>query len=367
MDYIQKLTFLWGKEIVATSRKIHEISDVSIILQIMPKSHYLNHHRPLENFQICFRQGDCTKVILNDELFLSFSSNEGTLSLYSAEITSGNSSLDGQFLYQHRQSLCELGVFRRNTSGGSVVSLNVFRNVLAFAVVKNGVFLVTVEEDIEIWNAEMSKCLMKSKLLEAIKCCEPVSDYSVACVGKTKVSFFDSRTLQLLSTTSLSENQDVLTCNSKYDVVVRDFSFECNKCFIMKDDKIIHSLNDTMCIELARFSPDASKLVLYFNSRANEHYSFLEISKEKVKEACRVQLHAESRRLYFLDNNYFITVAVNNNDYWLFLTCFRTKKNVPFFRLSGRVTSMFFNRECQILIVNYYQNTFEEFHLQLPK
>ena len=70
MDYIQKLTFLWGKEIVATSRKIHEISDVSIILQIMPKSHYLNHHRPLENFQICFRQGDCTKVILNDELFL---------------------------------------------------------------------------------------------------------------------------------------------------------------------------------------------------------------------------------------------------------------------------------------------------------
>ena len=162
-------------------------------------------------------------VILSDMLHLHITAPDNhavtSLTLMRSRLTVCNISSDGRYLYQHCQSFRMLSVLKRDDTSWIFMNREV-EKVIAFAVVKNGVCVVTAQGMIEVWNIEMSERLMSCQLLKAIKCCEPVSDYLIACIGKTEVNFIDSRNLQVVSTTSLSESHLVLACSSKCDVLV---------------------------------------------------------------------------------------------------------------------------------------------------
>ena len=328
--------------------------------QIMPQSVYLDLSRL---FSINSPSIDNTYKIVHEKLEVILYSHN--LELHSTSITLGNISFDGKFIYQHFQSSHKLSNFQNDSI--SLIS-NVVPNVFAFAVVKNGVFLVTVEENMEIWNVEMSKCLMKSKLVEAIKSCESVSDFLVACVGKTKVSFIDSRTLQVISTTTLSENQEVLACSSKHHVAVKNL--QDGVFFVMRDNKNVHSLKNAESIELARFSPNAKVVVIFCNDK--EMLSFYELSRS-FRKIIDFNTDGQTKTMCFLDDENLISIVsrvqnfkgLSRKDDMQFI-CQPTGERV-FIGHSWRITSVFYRHEVQTLIINSYNGMFKKYHLHWPQ
>ena len=347
--------------IFPSSTKAHKIADLSITSQVMTT---FDHFRYLLFNNSRFP----SHVIFLHSLLQIAISRDFSIKLLDNKLTCGNISFDGQYFYQHDQSLRELRVLRRDATGWIFLN-RVLHNVIAFAVVKNGVFVVTVQGIIETWNIETSERVMSSQLLKAIECCELVSDYLIACVGKTKISFIDSRDLQEVSVTSVSENQRVMACSSKYDVLVNDF--ENGECFIMRDDKRTHSLYNTSTIKIARFCPNANKLVLY--SKGFENYRCYEISENSlrlVNWVFPILSVREYEILYFLDDEYFITISSESltcAEIMLSLNCAHSGKVLTCFELGDYPTSVFYCRETQILIVNYTSNAFKEFRVHWPR
>lgn len=251
-------------------------------------------------------------------------------------------------------------------------------NVFAFAVLKNGVFLVTVEENIEMWNVEMSKVLvtvdgkkpLRRKLDEVIKCCESVSDFLVACVGITKVSFIDSRTLQVMSTTTLSEDQEVLACSSNHDVAVKNLQEDVLS--IMRGNTTVHSFNDAEYIELARFSPNAIKVVFYINCYTEEMLSFYELSGS-FRKICDFDTDGQTKTMCFLDDEnlismvsrvqYFGRMCRSDNMQLIYLPT----EESAFIRLETQATSLFYSHEVRTLIINFYNGMFKKCHLHWPQ
>ena len=333
------------------STKTNKIDDISITSQVTGNLEYFRHIL-FNNFM------RTNQIFLNHMLQISISPNH-TLKLLDNKLSSGNISFDGQYFYQHFQFLRELRVLKRNFMGWNFVNGKIRHNMIAFAVVKNGVFVLTVQGIIEIWNFELSERVMARQLLNAIECCESVSDYLIAFVGKTEVSFIDSRNLQVLSTTSVSENQRVLACSSKCHVLVVK---ENNQCFIMKNDKRTHSLYNTGTIKLARFFPSGSKLLLFSNDLQKYHcYDISENSltlvwKLRFPDVMGIEI------LYFLKDEYFIAIFTAIQPV-LSLTCANSGKILTCFDIIDHPTSVFYCRETQILIVNYRSGWFDEFRV----
>ena len=356
--------------IFPASTKRRQSLEATITSQIMPQSVYLDLLRLLS---INASNIDWGCKIVHEKLEVILYSNN--LELQSTNIVPGNISFDGKFFYQHFQSSRKLS--KRNTSDLTSLISNDHENVLAFAVLKNGIFLVTVEENIEMWNVEMSKVLMtidgkkplRRKLDEAIKCCESVSDFLVACVGKTKVSFIDSRTLQVMSTTALSENQEVLACSSKHDVAVKNL--QEGVLSIIRDNTTVHSLNNAEYIELARFSPHATKIVIFRNNE-EDMLSFYELSGSFLK-ICDFDSDGRTKTICFLDDENLISIVsrvanfqslIRSDD--MQLICLRTKENA-LITLGRQATSVFYSHEVQTLIINYYNGMFGKYHLHWPQ
>ena len=288
-------------------------------------------------------------IFLNDNLQIVIF-NDHTLEIQDNKLTSGNISFDGQYFYQHYQFLRELRVLKRDANGWNLVNRKIRHNVIALAVVKNGVFVVTLQGIIEIWNFEMSKRLISSQVLNAIECCESVSDYLIACVGKTEVSFIDSRNLQVVSSTSMSENQRVLACSSQYHVLV--VNENTHECLIMTEDKRTHSVYNAGTVKIARFSPNGGKLVLCSDDL--QKYHCYEISGNSLRPVCELPM-GDIKILYFLEDEYFIAISSKKV---LFLTCALSGKILTCFELDDYPTSVFYCHETQILIVNYLNGGF---------
>ena len=337
------------------STKTNKIDDISITSQVAGNLEYF-----LYIFFHVFTATD--QIILNHMLQITIFANQ-SLTLLENKFSSGNISFDGQYFYQHFQFKRELRILKRSFMSWTPVDGKIQHNMIAFAVVKNGVFVLTVQGSIEIWNFEMSARVMARQLLNAIECCESVSDYLIACVGKTEVSFIDSRNLQVLSTTSVSENQRVLACSSKYHVLVVK---ENNQCFIMRNDKTTHSVNNTGTVKLARFSPSGRKLLLFYDDLQKYHcYDIFENSLTLVwnvgfPDVMGIEI------LYFLEDEYFIAISTEMQRV-LFLTCANSGKIMTCFNIFECPTSVFYCRETQILIINYRKGEFKEFRVHWPK
>ena len=338
------------------STKTNKIDDISITSQVTGN---------LEYFRYIFFHDRWVKdqIILNHMLQITIFANH-TLKLLDNKLSSGNISFDGQYFYQHFQFLRELRVLKRNFMGWNFVNGKIRHNIIAFAVVKNGVFVLAIQGIIEIWNFEMSQRVMARQLLNAIECCESVSDYLIACVGKTEVSFIDSRNLQVVSITSVSENQRVLACSSQYHVLV--VKENTDECFIMRNNKRTHSLNNTGTVKLARFSPSGSKLLLF--SYDLQKYHCYDISQNSLTLVWNLQLPDVMgiEMLYFLEDEYFIATSTPIQTV-LSLNCANSGKILTCFNIFDRPTSVFYCRETQIVIVNYRCGGFKEFRVHWPK
>ena len=351
---VYKRFYLRIKLFFPPSTKTHRIANISITSQIMTNFDYFRHI-------LLDRSSHDLLIFLNFKLQIAICNNH-TVKLLNNRLTSGNISFDGQYFYQHYQLSRELRVLKRHATGWIFVNGKIRLNIIAFAVVKNGVFVLTVQGIIEIWNFEMSKRLISCQLLNAIECCESVSDYLIACVGKTEVSFIDSRNLQVVSSTSMSENQRVLACSSQYHVLV--VNENTHECFIMRNDKRTHSVHNWGTDKIARFSPDGSKLLLFSdNSYKHDCYEISENSLRKVREFS-IFVSAKTNRLYFLENEYFVVISTYKV---LYLTCVHSGKILTCFKLDDEPTSVFYCRETQILIVSYCGGRFEEFRVHWPK
>ena len=340
------------------STKAHEFAITSNASQIMPGQQYFIDFLIETEFK-------CT-IVLSDMLHLNIAGLDNRagpeLTLVRDKFTVSNISFDGEYLYQHCQSSRILSILKRH--GTSCISVNrEVENVIAFAVVNNGVFITTAQGVLEIWNIEMSECLRSCQLLNAIECCESVSDYLIACVGKTEVSFIDSRNLKVVSTTSVLENQLVLACSSKCDVLVRDCSFDNDNCFIIRDNRITLSVLDINDFKFARFSPNASKLVFYSNYQTQ--YRYCEISENPFRMVVDVLRcpYDDPELIYFLDDEYFIILMGDR----LYLTCAQSEEIVSMFFPSYKPMSMFYCNETLTLIVNCRNGSFEAFRLNWPK
>ena len=338
------------------STKTNKIDDISITSQVAGN---------LEYFLYIFFHDFTAKgqIILNHMLQVQVTVfTNHTLTLLDNKLSSGNISFDGQYFYQHFQFLRELRVLKRNFMGWIFVNGKIRHNIIAFAVVKNGVFVLAIQGIIEIWNFEMSQRVMARQLLNAIECCESVSDYLIACVGKTEVSFIDSRNLQVVSTTSVSENQRVLACSSQYHVLVVK---ENNQCFIMRNDKTTHSVNNTGTVKLARFSPSGRKLLLFSNDL--QKYHCYDISQNSLTLVWNLGLPDVMgiEMLYFLEDEYFIAIFTPMQTV-LSLNCANSGKILTCFNIFDRPTSVFYCRETQIVIVNYRCGGFKEFRVHWP-
>ena len=291
------------------SAKTHKIYGISITSQVTKNFQYLRNIL-LNSFQLHH-----SLIFLNGMLQIAIGPNN-TLQLLDNKLTSGNISFDRQYFYQHCQFWHELRILKRDATGWIFVDEKIRHNIISFAVVKNGIFVLTVEGIIEIWNFEISKRLISCHLLNAIECCESVSDYLIACVGKTEVSFIDSRNLQVVSTTSVSENQRVLACSSQYHVLV--VKENTDECFIMRNDKRTHSLYNTGTIKIARFSPSGSKLLLFSDDVRKYHwYEISENSLRQVREFPD-SVYVGIELFCFLEDEYFI--AINTSSHTLSLT-----------------------------------------------
>ena len=214
----------------APTTKSHEIVDRLITSQIMPNFKYFR------SLSFVCKPLPLYLINLHDELNLGIS-RDYALTLEVNRLTSGNISFDGRYFYQHTQSLRQLRILERDGKGWIFMNVKVHEDVIAVAVVINGVFIVTAQSIVEMWNIEMTERLMHSPQMAAIECCESVSDDLIASFGKTEVSFINSHNLQVVSTTLVSENQLVLACSSKYDVLVKDIRSQNGECFIMRNNK----------------------------------------------------------------------------------------------------------------------------------
>ena len=351
-----KTPFVLSKLFFPPTTKSHEIVDRSIASQVMPNVKDFRYYLfvsevPLPRYLINLYDG------LN--LVISF---QDTLTLEVNKFTPGNISFDGRYFYQHSQSLHQLRVLKRYGKVWIFQNEKVYQDVIAFAVVINGVFVVTAHSIVEMWNIEMTERLMHSQQMAAIECCESVSDYLIACVRKTEVSFINSRNLQVVSTTLMSENQLVLACSSKYDVLVKDIRFQNGECFIMRNNKRILSLPDAGIFQMARFSPDANKLVLYDANFDNGYrcYDISESSVTTVSESKQETLEI----LCFLDNEYFITIVACKQ---LYLNSIHSTNILPTIRLDQYPISVFYCHGTQTLIVNYMDNNFRELRVKWPR
>ena len=338
------------------STKTNKIDDISITSQVTGNLEYFRYIFLCNN-----RLGD-DQIFLNHMLQITIFASH-TLKLLDNKLSSGNISFDGQYFYQNFQFLRELRVLKRNFVGWIFINGKILHNIIAFAVVKNGVFVLTVQGSIEIWNFDMSARVMARQLLNAIECCESVSDYLIACVGKTEVSFIDSRNLQVVSTTSVYANQRVLACSSKYHVLVVK---ENNQCFIMRNDKTTHSVNNTGTVKLARFSPSGSKLLLFSNDL--QKYYCYDISENSLTLVWNLRLPDDMgiEMLYFLEDEYFIAIFTPMQTV-LSLTCAHSGKVLTCLKIYDHPTSVFYCRETQIVIVNYRCGGFKEFRVHWPK
>ena len=140
---------------------------------------------------------DYSTTLLHDEkLLASFSHPDlSHLVLLDVKETCGNISFDGQFFYQHCTSSRVFSIFTRSSSRW--ISLNRdIQDIVTFAIVKDGVLLVTPGE-IELWDVEMLNCIKRRSQSCEIRSCESVSDYLVACVAEAEVNFIDSPTLEI--------------------------------------------------------------------------------------------------------------------------------------------------------------------------
>ena len=350
------LQVAWEQLFFLPSTKSYELVDRSVTSQIMPNFHYFR--------KLLFVSEPIPWYLINlhDELNLAIS-DDYELTLEVNKLTSGNISFDGRYFYQHSQSSRQLRVLKRDGKGWIFLDEKIFRDVIAFAVVINGVFIVTTENIIEIWNIEMTQRLMHCQKMAAIECCENVSDYIIACVGKTEVSFINSCNLQVVSTTLVSENQLVLACSSKYDVLVKDSRFQNRDCFIMRNNKGILSRRHTDNFQAARFSPNVNKFVLLSGEKFDCGYHCYGISGVSVTKVSgrRKKIH---EMVCFLDNEYFITFAAERN---LCLNSIHSDIPKAKIRLDHHATSVFYCHATQALIVNYRNNNFQEFRVIWPK
>ena len=335
--------------------KSHETIDRSIASQIMPNFRYFR----LLSF-VC-EPLPFYLINLRDDLNLSIS-RDYALTLEVNRLTSGNISFDGRYFYQHSQSSRQLRVLKRDGKCWIFLNEKVHQGVIAFAVVINGVFIVTAQSIVEMWDIEMTQRLMYSQQMAAIECCESVSDDVIACVGKTEVSFINSHNLQVISTTLVSENQLVLACSSKCDVLVKDIRFENSECFIMRNNKKILSLGNTDIFIAARFSPNAKKLVL-LDARYEHGYRCYDISESSVTTVSQMK-YLTFEMLCFLDNEYYITVRGSKS---LFLNSIHLSNKPSKVVLKQHATSLFYCRATQTLIVNYTNNNFREFQVKWPR
>ena len=331
--------------------KSREIVDRSITSQIMPNFKYFRYlSNATDPIPRCL-------INLHDESHLALS-HDSALTLQVDRFSSGNISYDGLYFYQHCQSLRELRVLKRDGKGWIFLNENLYSDVVAFAVVMNGVFIVTAQSIVEIWKIDMSERLMHCQQMASIECCESVSDYLIACVGKTEVSYIDSRDLQIVSTTSVAESQHVLACSSKYDVLVKDNRFQNGECFIMRNNKRMFSVLDANIFQVARFSPNACKLIL-FDAKFDRGYHCYDIS-EGPSPAFLKTNGKTPEILCFLDNEYFITFGASKT---LCLTGIYSTETLATVFLDQLPTSIFYCRTTQTLIVNYMNNKFQEFRV----
>ena len=335
--------------------KSHEVVDRLITSQIMPNFKYFRSlsfvSKPLPLYLIN----------LHDELNLGIS-RDHALTLEVNRLTSGNISFDSRYFYQHTQSLRQLRILERDGKGWIFMNVKVHEDVIAFAVVINGVFIVTAQSIVEMWNVEMTERLMDSLQMAAIECCESVSDDLIASVGKTEVSFINSHNLQVVSTTLVSENQLVLACSSKYDVLVKDIRFQNGECFIMRNNKKLLSLDNTDIFQVARFSPNAKKLVLS-HAKYQNCYRCYDISESSVTAISEMKKKT-LEMLCFLDNEYFITIGTYKE---LCLNHIHSSKIPAIVELEQHPTSVFCCSAAQTLTVNYINNNFREFRVKWPR
>ena len=127
-------------------------------------------------------------INLHDELNLGIS-REHALTLEVNRLTSGNISFDGRYFYQHTQSLRQVRILKGDGNGWIFMNEKVHEDVIAFAVVINGVFIATAQSIVEMRNIEMTERLMDSPQMAAIECCESVSDDLIAC-AKNRSQFY---------------------------------------------------------------------------------------------------------------------------------------------------------------------------------
>ena len=332
--------------------KSHEIVDRSITSQIMPNFKYFRH--------LSFVSEPTPSYLINlhDELNLAITCDNLT-TLQFNRLASGNISFDGRYFYQHSQSLRQLRVLKRDGKVWILANENVYQNIIAFAVVINGVFIVTAQRIVEMWNIEMTQRLMDCQQMAAIVCCESVSDDLIACVGKTEVSFINSHNLHVVSTTLVSLNQLVLACSSKYDVLVKDIHFQNGECFIMRNNKKTLSLPNTDFFQVARFSPNANKLVL-LDAKYNNGYRCYDMSESSMTTVSETKIDTHEI-LCFLDDEYFITIKAYKT---LRLNSIHSTKIHAMITFDQDPTSIFYCHTIQTLIVNYMNNKFHEFRLK---
>jgi WD40 repeat protein len=314
---------------------------------------------------ISYADKDISTTLLHDEkLLASFSSH---LVLLDAIETCGNLSFDGQFFYQHFTYSRQFRIFRRSSGRWILVNGDI-QDIITFAIVKNGVLLVSPGK-IEIWDVSMLDCLKRCPKSCEIRSCESVSDYLVACIAEAEVNFIDSRTLEIQSKTSLSGNQEVLACSSKCDVVVRDISDSNWKCFIMRDNHKSYPGIYLGDVHVARFPPDASLLLVIDVKNCTK---CLEISETGLAMTCDDLFEMEGNSVYifdnicFVDNKHFIIyfyMSAQFNEHVLSFERIPRYEEPLCLPICDYPTSLFYNRETATLIVNYLNCNFEELKL----
>ena len=130
----------------------------------------------------------------------------------------------------------------------------------------------------------------------------------------------------------------------------------------MRNNKKLLSLDNTDIFHVARFSPNAKKLVL-LHAKYQNGYRCYNIS-ERVVTAISEMKEKTLEMLCFLDNEYYITIGTYKE---LCLNRIHSSKIPAIVELEQHPTSVFYCSATQTLTVNYMNYNFREFRVKWPR
>ena len=134
------------------------------------------------------------------------------------------------------------------------------RNCLV--TVKEGVLLVTRSGTLELWNSELSQCVRNWTDVNRITRVIPMSEERVACEAKKQVIILDTTSGEIVSTIPTSHDEDLLACNSKYQLLTyrsRSLQFSDGRttiwrkrCRLARPPRGMFSLSEQFVVILAK-------------------------------------------------------------------------------------------------------------------